>query len=798
MKSSLFYQRLCISCLAVLSLFCHEYGILSAQEGVDQEPSQPIAPPRTVLDPIAETVVQSLRYPEPTTPRGWLEAAIKAIDVDALADSIQFYRRFLDAVADVDRDDRNSVLADIGDSINDAHLHRLYRALAPYEPDAPKVIQSILSLSSQRKREPQQIEEALKMLQSDHREERLRALDQLTSAGINALPKLIALLQTTDTENSRARNLALGLIHNLGSDGRDTLLSWLGSEDREHWPGIITALSAISDEDTCFLLAPALAADSPPAAKTAANTSLAALGLSPTLREAKEILTLQLDRTLSPMTLPAGSTGLKTTVKLFQWNPTQGIPELTDVSMQNAQALRANHLARDLAALSPTSPKHITLVILARMTFLASEYSDDSGKLANIPPDEVMASIAGPQGYDPALAAVVLKEASSRGLIGAATVTAKAIRLGATNEHMTQQSTTQPHDTRDSLLSAMRLPYFDLQFEAAQALAICGGQPPYYQSTKVLETLMHAATSTGIDRAIVAHPDHDILEEMATNVSRFGYQPVRVCSSRDAILAARNSIDTTVILLAAKLDGLSTAETIRFLRASSTTASIPVLVIVDPLDDQPLGTFMTHLTISLRDHNGVAIVDRMESFFQPVTDASTGTIVRKARFITALSEASGYASSADRQWRRAQAASRRSRAVIALEQLAFLGEAGWDVSKAASIAQEALLDDDTHLAAVSFLSVLGTPVAQQTLYYEACELDLPATQRLQARDGFATSVRRNGILLESRHLLDLSTLYNKSSDPRNQQVASELFKILESHEIRFKNIPSDAQKDPPN
>ena len=143
----------------------------------------------------------------------------------------------------------------------------------------------------------------------------------------------------------------------------------------------------------------------------------------------------------------------------------------------------------------------------------------------------------------------------------------------------------------------------------------------------------------------------------------------------------------------------------------------------------------------------------LESFFQPETNTSTGTTVRPARFSTALSEASGHTSTADRQWRRVQALSRRSRAIIALEQLTLLGQAGWDVSKAASIAQEALLDDDTHLAAVSFLSVLGTPVAQQTLYYEARELDLPATQRSQARDGFATSVRRNGILLESRHLL---------------------------------------------
>lgn len=798
MKSFLFYQRLGISCLVILSLFCHQHVILAAEEGSAQEPPQPIDPPRTALDPLAEAVIQSIRYPEPTTPRGWLEAAIKAIDVDALADAVHFYRRFLDAIADEDGD-RNSLLADIGDSIDDAHLHRLYRTIAPYEPDAPKLIQSILFLASQRKREPKRIEEAINNLRSDNQTERLRALDQLSSTGIDALPQLIKLLQTTDDEHSRARSLALGLIHNLGSDGHDILLSWLGSDDRAHWPGIIKALSAVSDEDAVFLLAPALAADSPPSVTAAANTSLAALGFSPTLREAREILALELNHALSPVPLPAGGTGLRNTVEIFLWNPTQGIPELTKVTMQNAQARRANHLARDLAALSPTDPKHIELVILARIAFLASAYSDNPDKLTDIPEDELMARIAGPQGYDPVLATAVLREASARKLIDAATATIKAIRIGVTNEKFSPpRQNTQSQDTRDALLSAMRLPCFELKFEAAWTLAICGGQPPYHQSTKVLETLIHAATSTGVDRAIVAHPNRDILEAMSTSVSRFGYQPIRVRSSRDAILAARHSIDTAVILLAAKLDGLSTAETIQILRSSSTTASVPVLVIVDPLDDQPLSTFMTHLTTSLRDLEGVAIADRMESFFQPETNTSTGTTVRPARFSTALSEASGHTSTADRQWRRVQALSRRSRAIIALEQLTLLGQAGWDVSKAASIAQEALLDDDTHLAAVSFLSVLGTPVAQQTLYYEARELDLPATQRSQARDGFATSVRRNGILLESRHLLDLSTLYNKTSDPRNKQVAQELIKILESHEIRFKNIPSDAQKDLPN
>jgi hypothetical protein len=750
-------------------------------------------PPRVALDPLAAAVVESIRQPGPTSPRGWLEGAIRAVDVDAVADAVDFYRRFVDAVAAVEANDRGDLLADLGDAIDPAGLRRLARAIEPYEPDAPNVLGGLPAAANQRRRDPQRLAAAADGLRSLARPERLAAAHELARAGVAALPTLIDVLQSTDEESSRARALARGLVHDLGGEGRDALLCWLGSDDIDRWPGVITALAAVSDEDADFLLAPAFSADAPPAARAAATQALAALGQAPTIDEARARLARRLDHALSPAGLPMADSLDPKTITTFTWDPEAGLPRRATLTIRLARAEQAGHLARDLAALGPTDPAQIRLVLLARLALTAAAAGDAPAALDAVPAAALVEALSGPEGFDVLLATDVLDEAALRDMPAAATAAARAIRLAATAKEPKADAPPAPLPpaARAALLRALAVPDPELAFEAAHTLAVCGGDPPYRGASKVVEALLYSATSNGVDRAIVAHPDPAIVEELAAGLSRHGYQTIRVRSGRDAIFAARDSADTVLVVLAARLGSPSALETVQLLQLGSQLAAPPVLVVVDPLDDDPRGRFLTRLIMAFADVECVAIVDRMESFFLPEFNPETGVAVRPPRFPEALAIAAGPRA-ADPQRRAAETQARLGRARIALETLALLGDRGWDISAALPTARQALLRDDLHPPAVAVLAAIGSPDAQQSLFREARQEDLPESLRSRARAGFAASVSRYGILLESGHIRSLAAMYNSATDADRRRLAGELLEILEGPRMRSEPARVDA------
>lgn len=776
----------------------HAFTVSAAEPAAAASGPKRSDPPRVALDPLAAAVVESIRQPAPTSPRGWLEGAIRAVDVDAIADAVDLYRSFVDAVAAVDAKDRGDLLADLGDTLDPAGLRRLERAIAAYEPDAPQVLGSLPAAASQRRRDPQRLAAAAAGLRSPSRPERLAAANEIARAGLAALPLLVELLQTTDEESARARGLARGLVHALGTDGRDALLTWLGSDDIDRWPGIIAALSAVSDEDADFLLAPALSPDAPPAAHAAATKALAAVGQAPTIDQARTRLARRLDRTLSPAGLPMADSLDPKTITTFTWNPEAGLPQRATLSTRLARAEQAGHLARDLAALAPTNPAQIRLVLLARLELSAAGEGDASATLDAIPAEALVEALAGPNGFDPLLAAEVLDEAVLRSMTGAATAAARAIRLAqaihpaATAEKPDASAPAPlPPAARAALLRALTVPSSELSFEAARTLAVCGGDPPYRGASTVVEALLYAATSTGIDRAIVAHPDPAIVEELAAGLSRHSYETIRVRSGRDAVFAARDSADTVLVLLAARLGSPSALETVQLLQFGSQLPAPPVLVIVDPLDDDPRGKFLTRLLMAFADVECVGIVDRMESFFLPEFDPETGAALRPPRFPEALAIAAGPRA-ADPRRRAGEAEARLVRARIALETLAALGSRGWNISAALPSAQQALLRDDLHAAAVAVMASIGDPAAQQSLFREARQQDLPEPLRARARNGFAASMQRYGILLESGHIGSLAAMYNSASDAESRRLAGDLLEILEGPRMRSEPARVDA------
>jgi hypothetical protein len=267
--------------------------------------------------------------------------------------------------------------------------------------------------------------------------------------------------------------------------------------------------------------------------------------------------------------------------------------------------------------------------------------------------------------------------------------------------------------------------------------------------------------------------------------------PVVVRSGRQAILAARGNADTVLVILAARLVGPTALETTQFLQQQGLGDVPPVLVVVDPLDDDGRGKYLTGLILAFSALDRVAIVDRLESLFEPVTDPETGRQPLPPRFPDLLSLAAGPAA-VDPTSRNTAAEVRLVRAREALGLLGRLGRRGWDVSPAQETAELALVNQQLYGAAASLLASMGRAGAQAALEREAQRGDLPEPARLVAKSAFEASLERWGILLESGQMLAAYGRYNHAADDAARRAAGDMLDVLEAAGRKNTISPADA------
>jgi len=618
------------------------------------------------LDPLAEAVVQSLRQPPRTEPGPLLDAAIRAAMVEADADATAFFRQLL-AKLDEAGADRNELLADLGDAANPGGMLRLESVLATRDPDAVGGLRAIQGAAMARRRDPKRLAAAIEGLRSGSHATRVESTDRLGRAGADALPALVDLLQTAGPDDTIARRIGEGLVRETGPEGRRRLVAWLGSNDVANWPGVIAGLDAAGgDEVADFLLAPALVPGTPPAISRRALEALRAAAIRsgegpatwqpPSIATAIVRLTRRLDAVLAPLPKESAHVGER------------------DTSARAERARDAAHLARDLAALGADDPEAVRLVMLARLESLLLAADDEAE------PAKILASLEGPTGIDIEAIADVLDLAVVRGMLPAAVAACEAIEAAEAPLEQADDSppTSLPPGVRRSLVRALSVPQARLQFQAARTLALTAGSPPYPGSSQVVDLLAHAAASQGIDRVVVAHHDLQIRNQLATNISRFGYQTVGVSTGREAILAARGDGDVVLVMIDARIIIPSAYETTQFIQQQPFGEIPPVMVVVDPLDDWPHGCFLSSLLLTFSDLQCVAMVDRMESFFMPTIDPASGNQLAPARFPAAFADLVGVADAAGSA-RPARAAERRHRAEQARVLLGILSRRGWDL-----------------------------------------------------------------------------------------------------------------------
>jgi hypothetical protein len=644
-------------------------------------------PPRR-LDPLQQAVIDSLAAPRRTSPADCFEAAVRCAEVDVPDVAHDFFRKFVAAVGD-DEQGRFELFADLGDAIDAGRLGRLERTLAGRDPAAGKIIGAIRAAAAIRRRDPERLAAAAAGLGSPTVRERLAAADRLAAAQEDALPVLADVLQSAPAQ-SRPAAAARQLVAAVGPAARQPLLAWLGSDDVDHWAGAIEALAASGATDIDdFLFAPALVENTPPAARDAA---VRRLGGEPSRGAALARLAARLDRTLAPEAVPPidelclepvtkpedaaralGGT-LTGTVELYAWNPETRRIVRQRMSPREARAAEAAHIARDLIALGVRDPHAIRLVLLAQLESLLVVAGRDGATADTIPPAGLRQPLTPPDGFDPDTAVAVAELGITHGLFEAA---AAACRSIVPPDAAARRGLLSP-TARKTLVQALAVPDAGLQFAAATALATAAGDPPYPGSSRVVDVLRHAATATGRDVAIVAHPEDAIRLELTTDISRFGYEAVPVATGREAVVAARESADTTLVLLAARSIAPTPIETVQHLQRRWPGDVPPVLLVVDPLDDGR-GCFLTQLILKFRDFNGVGVVDRLDSFFEATADSATDGAVGP-RFPDALAQAAGPQTVDPAARSRAREA-RRARGREAAALLERMAEGGWEVAR---------------------------------------------------------------------------------------------------------------------
>jgi DNA-binding response OmpR family regulator len=686
---------------ACLAKVCMLAGILTVAGTAWAAPAEPAAQP---LDELQRAAVASLAFPPRTSPRALLDAAIRAADLEAHDVAADYLAR-LGAAVDAAGDRRADVLADLGDAVSSADLARLDRTLADRVPDVTAVVTEIRTASAARRRDSAWLARAAADLASPERGTRQAAAETLQRAGTAAVPALVAILtadatRAEDAEALPAARAAAGILAMLGPAAREPLLTWLGSDDVDRWPGVIRGLEAAAVTDISdFLFAPALVPDTPPAARAAARAALARRGIDPTTLTADAAiarLARRLDHTLSPAGLPrvdhlmlepvaepddatrAFGDSVTGTVDRQVWNPETRSPEPARLSPRAARGRDAIHLARDLVALGAQESDVVHLVLLAQLEGLLVTSPDPDA----LPPAALRDPLTGPAGFDPETAADLLDEALVRDLCQAAAAVATAVMPVAASADAASSAAVSL-TVRDALLRAVAVPDAALQFAAAATLARAGGPPPYRGSSRVVAALGHAATGTDTDLAVVAHPDRVVAAELAAGLARFGYRVETVRTGREAIFRARESADTTLVILGARINTPSAFETAQFLAQQGLGDQPTVLVVVDPLDDDGRGRYLQNLLLTFAELPCVGIVDRLDSFFRPVVDAETGAVLFPPRFPDALAQAAGPAA-VDPATRTARAETRRARAAAAADLLEALHQGGWDVGPAVS------------------------------------------------------------------------------------------------------------------
>lgn len=638
-----------------------------------------------------------------TEPQHYVEAALALTDLGAASEANSVAEEF----AQLGMSDEQMVL--LVDQVGTARLTRLGRQA----PAATATVDRALAAAYAAANSPERLGRLVERLAGD-REQAVDAIRALRNTGATGVA--FCLDQIIESNDAKVRARLREALVALDPISQPALFDAAGSDNPQVAEQAAYALGRLAELHRLRTpIAPALVAGNafqPGAAGDAARWAYRTItGQPPTTAGAKSHLASAIDELLAGAVL---------------------FTDATPVA-ENFEVQLAARLASDLAELDPSSRS------AARRAYLLNLETGAEGN-----PDEFAT-------YDLSTA---LDEALSSGLFLAAQRCCEALGQRRDTAGLAGNA-----GEPAPLARALEAGHPAVRFAAVEAVLAINPTHPFPGSSGVADSLMHFASATGENVAVVAYPQLSKAGLTAGWLLGAGYAATPANRGEDAVRIATESPDTQLVLIDMSVSLPGARETLFRLRRSPATALTPVAVIA------PDGRLAeahriaeehgrdTGRVIALpRPHSAEATQSLAESLLALATDGLPDSETRLAR----------------------SEAAREAIARIVAEGPSFYGMAD-HADRVASLSTTA------SGPALATLTELGTPESQLRLLDAASLEARPVEDRNAAAEAFARSVQQHGVLLTTSQIRRQYDRYNLSAtaSAETQQVLGRLLDILE-------------------
>lgn len=737
-------------------------------------------------------LLQELRATNPTTPVELMRAIGIALDLGEYAAAKEFMQKVQSAGMNTGE------VAALVREVGSAAFVRIGRT-KELEPEGQQFALAALRAADAVARDPVRLQTVVERLGDPSPIMQRTAIRELQRAGSAAVTPLVRVLANPIQRDIHPQ--ARAALYYLGAPAVEPLLAVLEAPDPALRVHAIDVLGRLEAKDALHLLVgPAVNPQEYAAVREAALLTLERMiGRRPHPADARDLLAARVTE-LMDGELPRRP-DVDGRIELWHWDVRQTAPVPQRYPADEAGAVLAARLARNLYAISPDHPAHRRLYLEA----ILGAAKIQTGLHLPLPRGDGTAHAAaaalGSEAVEDAL-----HHALKKGRIPAAIAAAEVLGDIGTSA-VVQSGSAIPAP----LTAALMHPNQRVQFAAAEAIAKINPRHPFPGAARYIATLARFARTEVTPRVLVADPRGEISQTLAGLLTQMGYEAEPAFTGRQAYEMASRHPDYAFLLLSDALNDPPVDQLVQLLRQDFRTANLPIGVLyrieVEPIH-YTLDTFeqleaatqtgdpvpgLRYKEHRLLDARRIAAGDRLTEAFPQVYEPATLDPVTR-RLVTLAG---------------GDIVTPPERIHFARVALDALGRYAADpvrygfyhvVSVEDSLIK-AVNQTELALPALHALGQLGTAAAQRTLVDTASQHARPLEVRQAAAAAFRVAVARQHLQLTTQEILLQYNRYNLS-ERHDRETQLVLGSVLDTIEGGGKEPPAaltpDVEASPPS
>ncbi len=717
-----------------------------------EQPAATAEPTSTI--PAVLTVLAT----KPTTPAELFRAAEIVTDLGDLPVAKHLLSKLL-AASPTDEQ-----LADLWERLGTARFVRM-KTIAELNPEATELVAKVQAAAEKRTSDPTRLAALLARLQSPEPDEKRAAIELLRTsrgAAVNALLKVLA-DPAQPNEHAGARRA----IKALGEDAFGPLVAALDAQDVAFRAQVVDCLAdSPREEARWYLIAPALAADSPAVVSAAALETVSKwLGHAPSVTEGAAILFNRAQAYYDRRVL-LGQSELAP-IEVWNWDAQAGAATKKELAPRDAGLHFAWRLARDARRLAPHEQSVLSLYFGALLEAEQAQagwnqpLSDDAGSALDALKQAGAATVS-----------ALLKESLQNGHAAAALNAARVLGdLGDVSVLHSGGGAPSP------LVEAARSDDRRVRFIAVRSILKLQSNEPFPGSSYVTQALESFLLTAGEPRAIVAGPKLSEDQRLAGLLMEAGYDADSVDVLNDVQREVNATSDCELLLIDIRFAALTSGELLTKLRRDPRTAKLPIGIVYSPYDranPTPLDS-AGGIVVTPDDQQLAEKLARRFTRVQPIMrPQETASLTAQLEWLLAPQATNAVG----KEERVAQA----KYAMTWVRQLAEQGGSLYSVARLEPAVRPLLSSEAFTADVAATLAALGTATGQLDLVELASTPSAPMSQREIAAKAFAESVRRHGILLTTAQIELQYDRYNASAtaDEATQKLLGGILDELEN------------------